>query len=194
MLSRNSRDGDLFVAEVSPNPGRSSAAVEDRTNTNDLTFHAVIDGKGKALTQTSMVCEDRSVNSAMRSQKVDISEQRIEKISAQAGSLTLIETETRDEIALRVREDFDPHEVCRRISSFVFSQSTNFASPDATRASRTRNSSLCQAGESIASGFADKFSQMASMVWSFSSMLISSSGRAGIAIADDITALRQVDD
>ena len=183
-ISSSSSSGGSPIAKLAPNPGWSSTAVQDRTDTNGLIFYTVINGEGKTFTQTAMIGEDRSVNSAMRSQKVDISEQRIEKISAQSWSLALVKTETRDEIALRVWEDFNPHEVCRRISSFAFSQSTNFVSPDATLASRTRSSSSCQAGDSTASGLAERLAQMVSMVSSFSSTLISLSGRVGIGMTE----------
>jgi hypothetical protein len=90
----SSSSGGSFIAKLAPNPGRSSTAVQDRTDANGLIFHTVINREGKTFTQTAMIGEDRSVNSAMRSQKVDISEQRIEKISARSWSLILVKTET----------------------------------------------------------------------------------------------------
>jgi hypothetical protein len=78
-----------------------------------------------------VVSENDCVNSAMSSECVYIGEQAIEKVAAQSRSLSFIETKARDEISLRVWEDFNRHEVWRRISALALSQSTNLASPDA---------------------------------------------------------------
>jgi hypothetical protein len=93
-ISDSSSSGSSLIAKLAPNPGRFSTAVQDRTDANGLIFHTVINGEGKTFTQTAMIGENRSVNSAMRSQKVDISKQRIEKIFAQSWSLALVKTET----------------------------------------------------------------------------------------------------
>jgi len=130
-----------------------------------------------------MISENARVNAAAVGEQFDVGENGIEKVITQSACLVLVETEAGDKIELRVREDLDLQDVWRRISSFAFSQSTNFASPEATWDSRTRSSSSCQAGDSIASGFADKFSQIASMVWTFSSGVISFSGITGMAIS-----------
>lgn len=68
-----------------------------------------------------------------------------------------------------------------------------FASPDAIFPSRSRKTSSCHAGDSIALGSTDKFSQSASIVCSFSSMLISSSGRIGTAIGGLYHGLHRLD-
>jgi hypothetical protein len=79
-----------------------------------------------------MISKNARVNPAFVGKQFDIGEKGVEKVITQSVGLQFVETEAADEIALSIWEDFDPHEVCRRISCFAFSQSMNFASPLAT--------------------------------------------------------------
>ena len=47
--------GSLSAVNASSNPRRISAAVQNRTDTNYVTFYAVINRKGKACTQAAMI-------------------------------------------------------------------------------------------------------------------------------------------
>src|SRR4029077_230005 len=163
------------------------AAVQNRTDTNYVTLYTVINRKGKALTQGAMISKNFSVNAAQGSQCVNVRQDGLTKIASEAGRLELIESKPGDQIVPRFRQDLDPHEVRRRISAFAFSHSRNFASPDSIFRSRCANSSSCQAGDSMAAGSAERLCQSDSMVCSFSSTLISFSGRIGTLIAQIIS-------
>src|SRR6266498_1002535 len=123
----------------------------------------------------------------MDCQCVNVFQDGFAKITSETGRLMFVEPKPGEQIVPRFGQDLYPHEVRRRISAFAFSHSTNFASPDSIFRSRSANSSSCQAGDSIAAGSTERLCQSASMVCSFSSTLISFSGRIGTLIAQIIS-------
>jgi hypothetical protein len=104
------------------------------------------------------------MNTAEATQRLDIGVERIAKISAKAARLSLVKPKPREQIVSRFGQDLNPHEVRRCISDFASSQLMNFVALEAIFCSRSRNSSPCHAGDSTASGTADKLSQSDSIV------------------------------
>lgn len=89
----------------------------------------------------------------------------------------LIEVESLDQILLCFIQDLNSHESLSRISALAVSQSMNRDFPSVSRRRRSSRISLCQAGDSIASGVRESSSQSDSMTASFSWRVISFRGR-----------------
>ena len=90
------RGGRLSAVNASSNPRRISAAVQNRTDTNHVTLYAVINRKGKALTQAAMISKNFGVNAAMGSQCVNVRQDGFAKIASKTGRLAFIESKPGD--------------------------------------------------------------------------------------------------
>ena len=136
-----------------------------------MSFHAVINCERKALTQAAVVSK-KLWREHQRSWPIDRHPPEANRGSnSPSRCLTLVKAISCNQVFPRLRQDFDPHEVRRRMSALAVSQSMNFDFPDSITRSRSRSSFSCQAGDSRASAFDDKLCQSASIVWSFSSTL-----------------------
>jgi len=54
------------ASDSTSDPGRISATVEDRVNSDDIRFDAIINRKREAITQTAVVSKDFGVNTCIR--------------------------------------------------------------------------------------------------------------------------------
>ena len=78
------------------NPGRISAAVQNRADTNYVRLHTVINRKGEAFTQTAMISENFDVNATVDGQCVNVRQDRFAKIGSETGRLVFIEAKPGD--------------------------------------------------------------------------------------------------
>ena len=88
--------GSLSAVNASSNPRRISAAVQNRTDTNYVTFYAVINRKGKAFTQAATISKNFGMNATVDNQCVNVPENGFAKIASETGSLVFIESKPGD--------------------------------------------------------------------------------------------------
>ena len=84
------------AANSSSNPRRISAAVENRADTNYVSFDTVINRKGKAFTQAAMISENFRMNATLDSQCVNVPKDGFAKIASETGRLVFIESKPGD--------------------------------------------------------------------------------------------------
>lgn len=157
-------------------PRWTSATIQDSMYMNNFSFHCVINCERKTLRETTVIREDKCVNSCVQKQRIDIREQAIQEVSAQHWFPVFIETETLQQVFLGFIQDFDFHSLLRMFALAV-SQSVNREVPSATWRARSASASLCQDGDSTTSGVRIRSSHKASIAESLSWRVMSLSGR-----------------
>jgi hypothetical protein len=87
---------NLSAANSSSNPRRISAAVQNRADTNCVSFDTVINRKGKAFTQAAMISKNFGMNATVDGQCVNVPDNRFAKITPETGRLVFIESKPGD--------------------------------------------------------------------------------------------------
>ena len=95
---------------------------------------------------------DRVMDSGVDKEGVDVGEERIQEVPAQASFLPLVEMKPGDQVGFGLVEDLDSHRSLSRISVFADSQSTKRTVSSSILRRRSSRISPCQSGDSMASG------------------------------------------
>src|ERR1017187_8208299 len=116
------------------------------------------------------------MNSGIQTQRVNVRKKRFQKVTAQVCFLIFVKPKTVRQIVARGRQNDNFHVSLSRNCFLAVSQSMNASLPDLTRASRSRNTSSCHAGDSNCASLRLKSAQSNSIARNFSATVILSNG------------------
>lgn len=94
-----------------------------------FSVQAVVDGKGEAFGQATVIGEHQTMNPCVDQQGVNVGKEAVEEISAKTRFSCFVELKAVNEVVLGFIQDLDSQDSRFRMSALAVSQSENLDCP-----------------------------------------------------------------